>query len=47
VERASGTLKRRYGFFRTRYLGMPKVELKFLLNAMAFNLKKAVLMAGT
>ncbi|MFU2207765.1 IS5 family transposase [Solidesulfovibrio sp. C21] len=47
VERAFGTLKRGYGFFRTRYLGIPKVELEFLLNAMAFNLKKAVLMAGS
>ena len=32
-----------YGFFRARYLGLAKVELEFLLNAMAFNLKKAVL----
>jgi transposase, IS5 family len=47
VERAFGTLKRGYGFFRTRYLGKSKVELEFLLNAMAFNLKKAVLMAGS
>jgi len=47
VERAFGTLKRGYGFFRTRYLGIPKVELEFLLNAMTFNLKKAVLMAGS
>jgi len=46
VERAFGTLKRGYGFFRARYLGRAKVELEFLLNAMAFNLKKAVLMAG-
>jgi len=43
VERAFGTLKRGYGFFRSRYLGLAKVELEFLLNAMAFNLKKAVL----
>jgi IS5 family transposase len=46
VERAFGTLKRGYGFFRARYLGMAKVELEFLLNAMAFNLKKAALKAG-
>ncbi|MYL85404.1 transposase [Desulfovibrio aerotolerans] len=32
VERAFGTLKRGYGFFRTRYLGIPKVELEFLRN---------------
>ena len=43
VERVFGTLKRGYGFCRTRYLGTAKVELEFLLNAMAFNLKKAVL----
>jgi len=43
VERAFGTLKRGYGFFRARSLGQAKVELEFLLNAMAFNLKKAVL----
>jgi transposase, IS5 family len=47
VERAFGTLKRGYGFFRTRYLGMSKIELEFLLYAMAFNLKKAVFMAGS
>jgi len=46
VERVFGTLKRGYGFCRTRYLGVPKVELEFLLNAMAFNLKKAVLKVG-
>jgi IS5 family transposase len=44
VERAFGTLKRDYGFQRTRYLGCAKVKLEFLLNAMAFNLKKAALM---
>ncbi|WP_428562370.1 MAG: transposase [Solidesulfovibrio sp. DCME] len=43
MERAFGILKRGYGFFRARYLGLAKVELDFLLNAMAFNLKKAVL----
>ena len=45
VERAFGTLKRGYGFHRARHLGRAKVELEFLLNAMAFNLKKAVLKA--
>lgn len=47
VERAFGTLKRGYGFFRARYLGRAKVELEFMLNALAFNLKKAVLMVGS
>ena len=46
VERAFGALKRGYGFHRARYLGRAKVELEFLLNAMAFNLKKAVLKAA-
>jgi len=32
--------------FEARYLGMAKVELEFLLNAIAFNLKKAVLKVG-
>ena len=44
VERAFGTLKKDYGFSRTRYLGCAKVKLEFLLSAMAFNLKKAALM---
>jgi IS5 family transposase len=44
VERAFGTLKRDYRFQRARYLGCAKVQLEFLLNAMAFNLKKAALM---
>ena len=47
VERAFGTLKKDYGFHRTRYLGCAKVKLEFLLNAMAFNLKKAALMMAT
>lgn len=46
VERAFGTLKRDYGFCRARYLGCAKVKLEFMLNAMAFNLKKAALMMG-
>lgn len=41
-----GTLKRGYDFFRARYLGLAKVEREFLLNAMAFNLKKAILKAA-
>lgn len=42
VERAFGTLKRGYGFFRSRYIGQAKVEGEFHILAMAFNLKKAV-----
>jgi IS5 family transposase len=42
VEQGIGTLKRRYGFFRMRYIGLEKGNMEFMLNAMAFNLKKAV-----
>jgi IS5 family transposase len=42
VEQGFGTLKRRYGFGRARYLGRLKTEIEFHLLAMAFNLKKAV-----
>lgn len=47
VEQSIGTLKRRYGFSRMRYTGLRKGNMEFLLNAMAFNLKKAVRMMGT
>ena len=40
VERGFGTLKKDYGFSRTRYLGCKKTENLFYLNAIAFNLKK-------
>lgn len=43
VEQCIGTLKRGYGFFRMRYLGIHKGQMEFYLNAMAFNLKKAAL----
>jgi hypothetical protein len=33
-------------FFRARYLGTAKVELEFFLDSIAFNLKKAVVLAG-
>lgn len=42
VERAFGTMKRGYGFHRTRYVGLDKVQAELYLVAMAFNLKKAV-----
>jgi IS5 family transposase len=41
VERTFGTLKRGYGFYRSRYLGIAKTNGQFLLSAIAFNLKKA------
>jgi IS5 family transposase len=45
VERGFGTLKQHYKFNATRYLGIEKTNQQFHLNAMAFNIKKAVLMA--
>lgn len=41
VERTFGTLKRGYGFYRSRYLGIAKTNGQFLMSAIAFNLKKA------
>ena len=40
VERSFGTLKQVYGMARASYIGIAKVELEFLLCAIAFNLKK-------
>ena len=44
VERSIGTLKRGYHFSRMRYTGLKKGNMEFLLNATAFNLKKAAAM---
>jgi IS5 family transposase len=44
VERSIGTLKRGYRFSRMRYLGLKKGNMEFLLNSIAFNLKKAAAM---
>ena len=41
IERVFGTLKERYGFHKTKYLGIMKTKGQFLLSAIAFNLKKA------
>lgn len=43
VEQGIGTLKRQYGFSRMRYIGLKKGNMEFMLNSMAFNLKKAAL----
>ena len=43
VEQVFGILKRHYGFERMRYTGLAKANMEFLLNAMAYNIKKAVL----
>ena len=44
VEQGMGTLKKHYGFTRMRYLDLSRGNMEFLLNAMAFNMKKAVRM---
>jgi len=45
VERAFGALKKDHRMARAKYLGAAKVGLQLLLDAMAFNLKKAMRMA--
>jgi IS5 family transposase len=45
VERAFGSMKKHYGLGRARYLGVAKVDMQLTLSAMAFNLKKAAIMA--
>lgn len=47
VEQGIGTLKRGYGLSRMRYVGLSKGNMELMLTAMAFNLKKAVLMVET
>ena len=47
VERAFGTLKKDHRMARARYLGCAKVGLQLILDAIAFNLKKAARMAAT
>ncbi len=42
VERVFGTFRRGYGFQRSRYVGLAKVQGQLHLLAMAFNIKKAV-----
>lgn len=42
VERVFGTLKRRYRFDRSTYVGQAKVEQEFFLIAMAYNLTRAL-----
>jgi len=44
VEQTFGTLKRRYGLFRARYVGRSKTQAEFLLCSIAFNLRKAATM---
>lgn len=46
VERAFGTLKKDHRMARARYLGTAKLGLQLMLDAIAFNLKKAANMAA-
>ncbi|MFH2126947.1 MAG: transposase [Pseudomonadota bacterium] len=46
VERAFGSMKTHYGLNRARHLGVAKMGMQLMLSAMAFNLKKAALLAG-
>jgi IS5 family transposase len=48
VERVFGTLKRGYGFFRARYVGLARNSNHALLLVLAYNMRKAVrLLAAT
>jgi IS5 family transposase len=42
VERSFGTIKKAQSYVRSRYLGRAKVEMEFLLHALAHNMKKAI-----
>ena len=42
VEQAFGALKRGYGFYRARYLGLVRIRNHALLLVPAFNLRKSV-----
>lgn len=44
VEQTFGTLKRRYGLFRARYIGRLKTQGELLLCSIAFNLRKGATM---
>ena len=39
-------MKKHYGLARARYLGLAKMNMQLMLSAMAFNLKKAAILAG-
>jgi IS5 family transposase len=45
VERVFGTLKRGYGFYRARYVGLARNRNHALLLVLAFNMRKAVRLA--
>ncbi len=42
VERTFGSLKRSYGWSRTRYIGLPKTTFYLQMRCLAFNIKRAM-----
>jgi len=42
VERTFGSLKRSYGWSRTRYIGLPKTTFYLQMRCLAFNIKRAI-----
>ena len=41
VEQALGTLKRSYGYWQVRYMGLMRNEAEALFKALAYNLRRA------
>ncbi len=41
IEKVFGTLKTKYGLYRTKYIGIAKTTYLFLMSAICFNIKKA------
>ena len=41
VEQVFGTLKRVYGYWQVRYMGLMRNEAEALFKAMAYNLRRA------
>lgn len=46
IEKVFGTLKTKYGLFKTKYLGIAKTNYLFLMSAICFNIKKACFLQG-
>ena len=42
VERVFGILKQHYGIAKARYLGLQRNQARFMLTAMAYNIKRGV-----
>jgi transposase, IS5 family len=42
VERVFGILKQHYGIGKARYLGLQRNQTRFMLTAMAYNIKRGV-----